>query len=104
MARFDVYSHPDPGMRRSTPYLLDVQNTHLQALATRVVIPLRLASLLPLTMRDLHPKFRIGGKDVVADTAALAAFPGGELKSPVTTLQSHAGEIASALDTLFGAY
>ena len=41
MARFDVYANPDAAERKHTPYLLDVQNDYIDALATRVVIPLR---------------------------------------------------------------
>jgi len=67
MARFDVYSHPDSAARRTTPYLLDVQNSHLQAIATRIVVPLRSATAFPLRMRDLNPVFRVGGKEVVAE-------------------------------------
>jgi toxin CcdB len=104
MPRFDVYSHPDAALRRTTPYLLDVQNTHLDGIATRVVVPLRNAGGFPLPMRDLNPAFTVGGKAVVADTAALAAFPAGELKAPVASLKGQSQEIIAALDTLFGSY
>ena len=104
MARFDVYSHPDTALRKLTPYLLDVQNTHIDRIATRVMLPLRVASSFSLRMRDLNPAFTIAGKEVVADTAALAAFPFAELRAPVATLTPNAGEILAALDTLFGSY
>ena len=104
MARFDVYAHPDVATRRMTPFLLDVQNTHVSGLATRVVIPLRMADTFPLRMRDLNPLFEIVGRDVVADTAAIAAFPAADLRSPVTSLQRQAELVVSALDTLFGSY
>ena len=41
MARFDVFANPDASERRHTPYLIDVQNEFIDALTTRVVIPLR---------------------------------------------------------------
>jgi CcdB protein len=47
MARYEVYEHPDPELRRKTPFLLDVQNTFLDTLGTRVVLPLREAGYLP---------------------------------------------------------
>ena len=31
MARFDVYRHPDPALRKTTPFLLDVQNAYILA-------------------------------------------------------------------------
>jgi toxin CcdB len=104
MARFDVYPHPDSSLRRATPFLLDVQNSHISGLATRIVVPLRPASAFPLRLRDLNPILEIAGREVVADVAALAAFPAAELRTPVTNVRSSADAVASALDTLFGPY
>ncbi len=104
MARFDVYPHPDAVLRRKTPYLLDVQNNHISRVATRVVVPLRPASLFTQPMRDLNPTFEIAGKQMVLDTAALAAIPSVELKKPVLNLGSRSSAVVAALDVLFGAY
>lgn len=104
MARFDVYMHPDTELRKFTPYLLDVQNSYIDNLATRVVLPLRTASAFSLTMRDLNPIFQIKGKDVVLDTTAIAAFPASGLGKPVTSLASESTSIVAALDTLLGSY
>ena len=104
MARFDVYPHPDVVLRTKTPYLLDVQNNHISRIATRVVVPLRPASLFTQPMRDLNPTFEISGKPMVLDTAALAAIPSAELKKPILSLTSQSGVITAALDMLFGAF
>ena len=104
MARFDVYAHPNTVLRKKTPYLLDVQNSHISRIATRVVVPLRPASLFTQPMRDLNPTFEIDGKQVVLDTAALAAIPSVELKKPVLNLASQSNTIVAALDVLFEAY
>ena len=104
MARFDVFPHPDPVLRRKTPYLLDVQNTHISRIATRVVIPMRVAEDFPLRMRDLNPVFEVAGKAVVLDTAALAAIPAAELKKPTLHLGAQSAVIVAALDALFGAF
>ncbi len=103
MARFDVYPHPHAAMRKTTPYLLDVQNDYISRIATRVVIPMRPAGLAP-PMRDLNPTFDIAGKAMVLDTAALAAIPSTELKKPVLNLASQSATIVASLDVLFGAY
>ena len=103
MARFDVYPHPDASLRKKTPYLLDVQNSHIDRLASRVVIPLRLAEDYALRMRDLNPAFAVGGEAVVLDTAALAAVPLAELRKPITNLGAQSACVAAALDALFGA-
>jgi toxin CcdB len=104
MSRYDVYAHPDLELRRKTPYLLDVQNPFLDNLDTRVVLPLREAGYLPFPIRDMNPSFRIKGKQVVLDTAAIAAFPSQSLSRPVENWQQHAYLITQAMDTLFGGY
>ena len=104
MAQFDVYLNPDPLQRERTPYLLDVQNSFLERLATRVVVPMRCAKYAPLPMRELNPAFEVQGQALVLDTAALAAIPGRGLGPAVACLRSQSNEVVSALDVLFGGY
>lgn len=104
MARFDVYAHPDSSARKSTPFLLDVQNNFIDRLETRVVIPLRAAALYRVRLRDLNPAFQIDGKEVVLDAAAMAAVPVRELSKRVGNLAEHSEEVLAAMDCLFGAY
>jgi toxin CcdB len=104
MARYDVYAHPDLQLRNKTPYLLDIQNTFLDDLETRVVLPLRDLSYLPYPIRDMNPVFGIKGMKVILDTASIAAFPAKSLSCPVEHWQQHADAITHALDMLFGAY
>jgi len=104
MARYDVYANPDVSERKQTPYLLDVQNDYIDALTTRVVIPLRRESVFGPRARNLNPAFIISTENVVLDTAALAAIPLSELRKPVTSLREARPVILEALDTLFGAY
>ena len=104
MAQFDVYLNPDPVQRERTPYLLDVQNSVLERLATRVVVPMRRAEYAPLPMRELNPAFEVQGQALVLDTAALAAIPGRGLGPAVASLRSQSSEAVSALDVLFGGY
>lgn len=104
MARFDVFLHPQAEARRKTPFLIDVQNEFIDGLQTRVVIPLRAASVNQRRLRDLNPEFEINGKRVILDTPALAAIPVRELGKCVDNLRPHSADIQSALDCLFGAY
>jgi len=104
MARFDVYANPDAGERKHTPYLLDVQNDYIDALATRVMIPLRRETVFGPPARDLNPIVRVADDSVVLDTAALGAIPVSELRKPLANLRGVQGSIQEALDTLFGAY
>jgi toxin CcdB len=104
MARYDVYAHPDPVLARKTPFLLDVQNSFLDTLGTRVVLPLRVADYLPYPVRDINPSFTLKGKKLILDTAAIAAFPAQSLMRPVDHWQKHSHLITQAMDTLFGGY
>ena len=102
MARFDVYANPEASERKLTPYFMDLQNNHIDHLATRVVVPLRREAAFGPRARNLNPLFAVD--NVVMDTAALGAVPGSELRKPVAQLGAHRAEVQEALDTLFGAY
>lgn len=104
MARFDVFVNPDAAERRHTPYLVDVQNDYINALSTRVVIPMRKEAAFGTRARNLNPVFAIGSENVVLDTAALAAVPAVELRKLVVNLRSAREPIQEALDTLFGSF
>ena len=104
MARFDVYPHPEAGLRAATPFLMDVQNNFINRVGSRMVIPLRHADAFGPCMRDLNPQFEVSGKPVVLDTAAMAAFPAAALKKPIASLAAKQADIVAALDTLFGSY
>lgn len=99
MAQFDVYLNP--GTRKSIPYLLDVQADLLDALATRVVVPLILAEEMGLAAKHLNPQFKIKGVAVVMSTAELAGIPNRSLGDKVASLKSKRDEIIAALDLLF---
>ena len=104
MARFDVYANPETSERKQTPYLVDVQNDYIDALITRVVIPLRREAAFGPKARDLNPLLVVGVDNVVLDTAALGAVPLSELRKPVANLRQDKAAILEALDTLFGAF
>jgi toxin CcdB len=104
VARFDVYANPEAGERRHTPYLVDVQNSYIDQLATRAMIPLRRETVFGQRARDLHPLLTVAGTPVVLDTAALGTVPVSILREPVAHLREHRELVQAALDTLFGAY
>ena len=103
MARFDAYANPEATERRHTPYLVDVQNDFIDALNTRVVIPLRKESIFGARAKNLNPLLLVGGESVVLDTAALGAVPAIELKKRVANLGDQRALVLEALDALFGA-
>jgi toxin CcdB len=104
MARYDVYANPEASERKHTPYLLDVQNDYIDALTTRVVVPLRTEAAFGPRARNLNPSFSVARHAVVLDSAAMGAIPLAELRKPVANLREERPTIQEALDTLFGAY
>ena len=104
MARFDVYTNPDASERKRVPFLLDIQNDHVQSLQTRVVVPLWDAALVQTPISDLNPVFKVGGRQVVMDTPALGAIPLAVLRTTAGSLAAHQLIIQNAIDSLFGSY
>ncbi|MBA4207279.1 CcdB family protein [Pannonibacter phragmitetus] len=99
MARFDVY--PDPSGRG---YLLDVQAGVLEALSTRMVVPLFPEDRAPLPARRLNPVFGIAGVRHVMVTQFMASVPRSLLRQPVMNLAAQDAEISNALDMLFSGF
>jgi len=95
MASFGVYANPDGG-----GYLLDVQADLLDALNTRIVVPLIPLALAPIPAKGLNPVFEIQSSQHVMATQFLSAVPRSLLDTPVTSLLSNDTEIMNALDML----
>ncbi|UJW85717.1 CcdB family protein [Devosia sp. SL43] len=96
MARFDVYLNPD-----GKGYLLDVQANLLDALNTRIVVPLIPEAVAPTAAQRLNPIFEIEAERCVMVTQFMAAVPRAILRAPLTNLAAHDTEIANALDMAF---
>lgn len=100
MARLDVY--PTPG--RTGGYVVDVQASLLDHLATRAVIPLLPITTAPPPIRDLNPVFDIEGAPHIMLTQAIASVPARELRRRVGFLAREGDAITRALDILFLGY
>lgn len=106
MARFDIYRNS--GLHsESTPYLLDIQSSYLDGLATRVVIPLRRRDSFPSVKLplDLTPFILVEDIECFLDTPRLGAIPVKALgKKVVSAGEQHHDAVIDALDRLFGAF
>ncbi len=101
MAQFDVYRNPDPRTHQTIPYLLDVQSDLLDALATRVVVPLIRMEAMGKPARHLNPCFEIDGQKVFMSTPELAGIALHHLGARAGSLAQHRDEIIAALDFVF---
>ncbi|MDO8310920.1 MAG: CcdB family protein [Sideroxyarcus sp.] len=104
MAQFDVYLNLNPATRKAIPYVLDVQADMLDTLSTRVVVPLVLAEVMGIPVKQLNPQFKIKGLAVVMSTGELAGLSLRSFGDKVTSLKGRRDEIISALDLLFTGY
>lgn len=107
MAKFDVYANPDKS-ELDTPFFLDLQNSALSELGSRVVAPLRLVNNTGINdafaLSDLHPRLTVLGQTVIMDTPGLGAVPQRALKRAVANVRLERQSIVFALDALFGDY
>ena len=99
MAQFDVYPNPSKTSRAHYPYLVDIQNSLLTDLATRIVIPLgNRAAFGGNAMRGLTPEITFNGQELLLLTPQISSVPEKHLKTPVGTLSHFRGQIVGALD------
>lgn len=82
-------------------FLLDVQSDLLEAMQTRVVVPLLPLDKAPPPASRLNPVFVLAGAEHVMVTQNLAAVPLATLGKPVGSLDPALDEIRSALDMVF---
>ena len=102
MAQFDVYRNLNPASRTRIPYLLDVQSGLLEALATRVVIPLcRPEVLSGKPAERLNPEIAIEGRRLLMLTPELAGVPRKALGECVANAAHRRSDIVAALDLVF---
>ena len=99
MAQFDVYRNTNPETNQTAPYLLDIQADLLNALSTRVVVPLIISSKMG-KITHLNPQFTISNTPVLMSTAELAGISFRLLGEKMCSLKSHRTEIIAALDFL----
>lgn len=95
MARYDLFK-----AKAGRGYLLDIQSDLLDALNTRVVVPLMPLKIAPLPADRLNPVFRIRQKDHVMVTQFLTAVPIAILTSPAGNMAAQHDQIISAIDML----
>lgn len=101
MSQYDVFQNPNPRSRDTVPYVVDIQHGLLDALPTRLVVPLSRVGLRSEGMpRRLAPTYVIGGERVALHPHQTASIDARLLKRRVDSLAAHGGEIRDALDAV----
>ncbi|MEA3302054.1 MAG: CcdB family protein [Pseudomonadota bacterium] len=100
MGQFALYENTSPDSKDAYPYFVDVQNSLLDALNTRLVIPLTPAEFLTENITRLCPATTFNDDPFILLTQQMTNVPVSALHSPVGSLQHLRDEIISALDFL----
>ncbi|MCH8538002.1 MAG: CcdB family protein [Alkalimonas sp.] len=99
MAQFDVYPNPSKTSKVHYPYLVDIQNSLLTSLATRIVVPLGKRSAFgDQAMRGLTPEITFDGQELLLLTPQISSVPEKHLKTPIGSLAHFRDQIVGALD------
>jgi toxin CcdB len=99
MAQFDVYPNPSKKTRIIFPYIVDIQNSLISDIATRIVIPLgNLENFKNEKMDLLTPQIEYEKKQLLLVVPQIASMPSKSLKNPIGSLSHLRDEIISALD------
>lgn len=101
MAQFAVHRNANSGSRAEIPFLLNVQADVLDALATRMVVPLyRAGAPGPPAMTRLTPRLQFQGQELIAMVPEMAGVPWRTLGEILGDLSANRAEILGALDLL----
>ncbi|MGD0958552.1 MAG: CcdB family protein [Methylomonas sp.] len=99
MAQFTLYRNTNRQTQDRYPFLLDVQNDFLEALKTRLVIPVvKLADHKPILR--LNPVFSWEQVRYMLIVQEMAAIPSNNMGEKVTDLEALRAEILAAIDLL----
>jgi toxin CcdB len=101
MPQFSVYKNQDKRSRNTYPYFVDVQNSLLSDLNTRLVIPFAKPSSLNNTeVERLCPLIPINGSNYVLLSHQLTSVPISALTKEEVSIETFRYEILDAIDML----
>ncbi|WDT87868.1 CcdB family protein [Alteromonas sp. 009811495] len=99
MAQFDVYRNPSKKTNKAYPFLVDVQNSVIDQLATRLVVPLTNSNTRnSLYMKKLTPSIEFEGATYLFLAQQLSSIPEDVLNDRVGTLAQSRELLIDAID------
>lgn len=100
MAQFDVYANPSESAAHGIPYVVVVQSDLLDALATRMTIPLATVEFAKKSPDKLCPMVTISGQRLRALAHYTAPLPTRSLRQVVGNLAPQARTLIAAMDVV----
>jgi toxin CcdB len=105
MTQFTIYANTSAQTKQLYPYLLALQSSLLNDLATCVVAPLApLSQHAQSAMTRLTPIISIAGKDYLMQTQQLSAIARKQLGKTVGDASANSHEIIAAVDFLISGF
>ncbi len=100
MAQYDVFTNPSRSVAEGIPYVVVIQSDLLDALATRLTIPLAVSDAATRVPTALCPVITVKGQRLHALAHYAAPLPASMLRRPVDNVTAQASALVSALDTV----
>ncbi len=100
MAQYDVYTNPSSSAAAGIPYVVVIQSDLLDALATRLTMPLAVLDAANRVPVALCPVITVKGKRLHALAHYAAPLPAKLLRRPVGNVAAQASALVLALDAV----
>jgi toxin CcdB len=100
MAQYDVFTNPSRSAADGIPYVVVIQSDLLDALATRLTLPLAELDMAVKVPAALCPIIVVKGKRLHALAHYAAPLPARRLKRPVDNVAAQASALVSAMDAV----
>jgi toxin CcdB len=100
MAQYDVFTNPSNSAATGIPYVVVIQSDLLDALPTRLTMPLAAMEFMGKVPTALCPVIMVKGKRLHALAHYAAPLPAKMLRRPVDNVTAQASALVTALDAV----
>jgi toxin CcdB len=100
VAQYDVFPNPSRSAADGIPYVVVIQSDLLDALPTRLTMPLAELEMLIKVPTALCPMVTVKGQRLHALAHYAAPLPATVLRRPVDNLRAQASALVSAMDAV----
>ncbi len=100
MAQYDVFANPSSSAAAGIPYVVVIQSDLLDALATRLTIPLAVLQFAGKVPTSLCPVVMVKGQRLHALAHYAAPLPAKQLRRPVANVAAQGSALVSAMDAV----
>ncbi|NUP87022.1 MAG: CcdB family protein [Burkholderiaceae bacterium] len=100
MAQYDVFSNPSTSTVDGIPYVVVIQSDLLDALPTRMVMPLAMPEGATKMPTALCPVVVVNGRRLHALAHYAAPLPAKLLRRPIGNVAAQASALVSAIDAV----